>query len=67
MSLAGASEKSPSLGKFGEHAYYDAMQLREVYRHDLPQAAIVQMLVFVPEDVADADDGVPRRVGMLFC
>jgi hypothetical protein len=42
------------------------MQLRQMYRHNLPQAAIVETLVFVSEDVADADDGMPRRARMPF-
>lgn len=34
----------------------------QVNRRDFPKLLVVQVLVFVPQDVADSDNGVPRRV-----
>src|SRR5450631_2390845 len=34
-------------------------------RRDFPTLLVIEALVFVPQDVADPDNGVPRRIGVF--
>jgi hypothetical protein len=50
---------------FSQHLRHDRLQLGQVNCHDLPKLLVVEALVLVPQDIADSDNGVPRRIGVF--
>ena len=56
--MAEGGPRSVQIGRrqIGQHSQHNFAQLRQVDVHDLPPTAIVDMLVFMPQDIADADD-----------
>jgi hypothetical protein len=45
-----------------QHLRHDRLQLRQVNSRDFPKLLVVEALVFVPQDISNPDNGVPRRI-----
>ena len=54
-----------SCAEFCQHLCHDRLQLGQVNRRDLPKLLVVEALIFMPQDVADSDNGGPRRIGIF--
>jgi hypothetical protein len=44
---------------------HDRLQSGQVNRRDFPKLLVVEALVFVPQDIADPDNGAPRRLSLF--
>ena len=51
--------------KLGDQTQYDWTKLREMHRHDVLKPTVVEMLVVVPQHIANANDCVPGNFGRL--
>jgi hypothetical protein len=50
---------------FFQHLRHVRLQLGKVNGRDFPKLLVVEPLVFVPQDVADPDNGTSRRIGVF--
>ncbi len=54
-----------SIVELGKHALDNRTELPKVNRHDVPEPTVIEMLIVVPQDVANADDRAPGHFRCL--
>jgi hypothetical protein len=50
---------------FYQHLRHERVYFGQMNRCNFPKLLVVEALVFVPQDVADPDNGGPRRIGLF--
>jgi hypothetical protein len=64
VDAAASTSNSISVVEFGEHSGHNRFQFWHMNRCNFPELLVSEPLVFVSQDIADADDGRPGCISI---